>query len=97
MLARRFITNASIMGQASKNMRYGFGVAARSFSDEPLTIPTDREQQGGRRKEELDAEEKGGVAFDHRKSLVPPNDQGTKENPILVCLTMVFYHKFVSA
>ena len=60
MLARRFITNASIMGQASKNMRYGFGVAARSFSDEPLTIPTDREQQGGRRKEELDAEEKGG-------------------------------------
>ena len=59
-------------------------MSLRSFSDEPLTIPTDKEQQGGRRKEELDAMERGEIAFDHRKSLVPPNDQGTKENPILV-------------
>lgn len=57
-------------------------VAARNFS-EKLTIPTDREQQGGRRKEEIDAEEKGEVGF-NRDPIVPSADAGTKENPILV-------------
>ena len=82
MLARRVLNTTALRKVASSNVKFGLG--ARAFSDEPLTIPTDKEQQGGRRKEELDAEEKGEIGFDHRKSLVPPNDQGTKENPILV-------------
>ena len=82
MLARRVLNIASLRKVASTNVKFGLG--ARAFSDEPLTIPTDKDQQGGRRREELDAAEKGEIAFDHRKSLVPPNDQGTKENPIMV-------------
>lgn len=57
-------------------------VAARNFSLK-LNIPVDREQQGGRRKEELDAEDKGEVGF-NRDPIVPSADAGTKENPILV-------------
>lgn len=55
----------------------------RALSSEPLTIPTDREQQAGRRKEELDAEAGGEVAF-NRDPIVPSSDAGTKANPILV-------------
>ena len=57
--------------------------SVRAFSDK-LDIPTDAEQQAGRRKEELDAEASGSIGFDHENSIVPPADQGTKENPILV-------------
>ena len=57
--------------------------AVRHFSD-VLAIPTDKEQQGGRRKEALDAEAGGDIGFDHDDSLVPPADQGTLENPIMV-------------
>lgn len=57
-------------------------VAARNFSLK-LNIPVDREQQGGRRKEELDAEDKGEVGF-NRDPIIPSADAGTKENPILV-------------
>ena len=57
-------------------------VAIRSFGDK-LSIPTDKEQQWGRRKEELDAEAAGDVGF-NEESIVPPSDAGTKENPILV-------------
>lgn len=57
-------------------------VAARNFSLK-LNIPVDREQQGGRRKEEIDAEDKGEVGF-NRDPIVPSADAGTKENPILV-------------
>ncbi len=56
----------------------------RNFS-EKLDIPTDLEQQGGRRREELDAELKGEVGF-NRDPIVPPADAGTKENPILVSM-----------
>jgi hypothetical protein len=55
----------------------------RFFSD-VLDIPTDKEQQWGRRKEELEAEARGEIGFDHLASIVPPADAGTKENPILV-------------
>ena len=58
-------------------------ICLRQFS-EVLDIPTDKEQQWGRRKTEIDEAEKGISAFDHEHSLVPPADQGTKENPILV-------------
>ena len=80
MLARRVLSVAT-----RGPMRLSVPMSMRSFSDEPLTIPTDREQQGGRRKEELDAMERGEIGFDHRNSLVPPDDAGTKENPIMVC------------
>ena len=56
--------------------------AARGFS-EKLSIPTDKEQQAGRRKEELDAESSGDVGFNN-EPIVPPSNAGTKENPIMV-------------
>ncbi len=59
------------------------------FFSEKLTIPTDKQQQYGRRKEELDAEEAGGVGF-NRDPIIPHGEQGTKENPILV--SSVFFH-----
>lgn len=46
-------------------------------------IPTDAEQQGGRRKIELDAIAKGEVAF-NVDPVIPPIEAGTYENPILV-------------
>lgn len=46
-------------------------------------IPSDMEQQYGRRLEELQKEQQGEVAF-NRDPIVPPPDQGTKANPILV-------------
>lgn len=48
-----------------------------------LDIPTDAEQQAGRRREELEAEVKGEVAF-NKDPIIPDVDAGTKENPILV-------------
>jgi len=59
-------------------------VQVRQFSD-VMGIPTDKEQQWGRRKEEMDAEAAGDIAFDHEASIVPAADCGTKENPIMVC------------
>jgi hypothetical protein len=76
------------------------GIAARNFSDK-LGIPTDKEQQAGRRKDELEAEESGAIGF-NRDPIIPPQDAGTKENPILVCLTVfdsvnsVFLIEFLS-
>lgn len=57
-------------------------ISYRSFS-EKLAIPVDAEQQGGRRKEELDVEAAGGVGF-NKDPIVPPSNAGTKENPIAV-------------
>ncbi len=45
---------------------------ARFFS-EKLTIPTDRQQQAGRRKEEIEAEEAGQVGF-NRDPIIPHGD-----------------------
>ena len=75
-------------GMCVKNMRVNTArPVARWFSGDEgygkLSIPTDAEQQGGRRKEELDAEAAGGVGF-NRDPIVPTHDQGTKEKPILV-------------
>ena len=63
--------------------------AFRAFS-EKLSIPIDVEQQHGRRKEEMDAEAAGEVGFE-RDPIVPPDNAGTKENPILVSLFWIFY------
>lgn len=57
--------------------------ACRAFSGAKLTIPVDNEQQTGRRKEEMDAEAAGDVGF-NRDPIIPADDAGTKENPILV-------------
>ena len=54
----------------------------RCFGDK-LSIPTDKEQQGGRRKEELDAQAAGDIGF-NEDPIVPTADAGTKEKPILV-------------
>ena len=51
--------------------------------DRVNTIPTDKEQQWGRRKEEIDAEEAGDVGFNN-EPIIPAADAGTKENPIVV-------------
>lgn len=55
--------------------------AVRAFSE--YSIPKDMEQQTGRRKEELEAELAGDVGF-NRDPIIPNDDAGTKENPILV-------------
>ena len=57
-------------------------VQMRHFS-EKLSIPTDEQHQYGRRKEELEAEDVGQVGF-NREPIIPPDNAGTKENPILV-------------
>jgi len=54
---------------------------SRGFA-EILSIPTDS-QQSGRRRLEIDAAAAGVVAF-NRDPIIPPQDAGTKENPILV-------------
>ena len=75
LLNNRNLLNTSKYVLPKINVRY--------FADH-LTIPTDKEQQTGRRKQEIDAEARGEVAF-NRDPIVPDVKQGTKENPILVC------------
>lgn len=67
-------------------------LAARSFfwdtkKDDDIEIKskirTDKEQQTGRRKEEMDAAEEGYDKFNN-SSIVPPSDAGSWENPIEV-------------
>lgn len=82
MLAKLVKGSARVM-VAAKPAVPAFRMAVRNFSDETSTIPSDREQQGGRRKEELEAEDVGQVGF-NRDPIVPSADAGTKENPILV-------------
>jgi hypothetical protein len=57
--------------------------AVRAFSEERLSIPRDIDQQAGRKREEMDAEAAGQVGF-NRDPIIPTDDAGTKENPILV-------------
>jgi hypothetical protein len=57
--------------------------AARSFASGTLSIPTDVEQQSGRRKEEMEAQAAGQVGF-NRDPIVPAADAGTRANPIMV-------------
>lgn len=63
-------------------------VPAVRFVSYDTSIPSDRDHQTGRRKEEMDAEEAGGVGF-NREPIIPSADAGTKENPILVCIPLV--------
>jgi Cytochrome c oxidase subunit Vb len=48
-----------------------------------LSIPTDREQQAGRRLEEILDQDAGGVGF-NLEPIIPDAAQGTESNPILV-------------
>ena len=57
--------------------------SARSFASGTLSIPTDMEQQSGRRKEEMEAKAAGQVGF-NRDPIVPAADAGTRANPIMV-------------
>ncbi len=54
----------------------------RFFSDD-LGIPTDKEQQTGRRRAEIEAEEHGEVGFNDQP-IIPEPSAGTKTRPILV-------------
>lgn len=63
-------------------------VPAVRFVSYDTSIPSDRDHQTGRRKEEMDAEEAGGVGF-NREPIIPSADAGTKENPILVRIPLV--------
>ena len=74
IVVRTTINNTKFINEKPNNIRY--------FS-EKLTIPIDEQQQYGRRKEELDAEHVGSIGF-NREPIVPLDDAGTKENPILV-------------
>ena len=58
--------------------------AARAFSGSDGKIPEDINQQAGRRLEEMKYELAGEGELFSRDPIVPPADQGTKENPILV-------------
>ena len=78
-MLRVFSTSMMRTVKASPMVR---GTGVRSFC-EKLTIPTDKEQQAGRRKEEMDAEAAGDVGFNN-EPIVPPSTAGTKENPIMV-------------
>lgn len=96
-LALKQLTRAVVKGSApSTAAKYSLPIAQTRFinnlADEKLTIPTDKEQQGGRRKEEIDAEAVGKVAF-NRDPIIPADERGTKEHPILVsrCFWLVFY------
>lgn len=69
-------------------------LAIRSFfwdtkKDEDIEIKskirTDKEQQTGRRKEEMDAAEEGYEKFNN-SSIVPPSEAGSWENPIEVII-----------
>jgi hypothetical protein len=79
---RSNIKNHNILFPKISNVRY--------LSDR-LTIPTDKEQQAGRRKEELDAEEAGEVGFND-SAIIPEPTAGTKANPILVNIVSFFFN-----
>jgi hypothetical protein len=74
--------NKSFKIATTKSSFTGCSVLARNFSNFKLNIPTDEEQQWGRRKEEMESEAHGGGY--NRDPIIPPQDAGTKENPILV-------------
>lgn len=100
-LALKQLTRAVVKGSApSTAAKYSLPIAQTRFinnlADEKLTIPTDKEQQGGRRKEEIDAEAVGKVAF-NRDPIIPADERGTKEHPILVsrCFWLVYYLFFI--
>lgn len=57
---------------------------ARTFAGSDGKIPDDINQQTGRRLEEMKYELAGEGELYSRDPIVPPDDQGTKENPILV-------------
>ena len=60
-------------------------VAARALAGSDGKIPEDINQQAGRRLEEMKYELPGRARSQRsRDPIVPPADQGTKENPILV-------------
>jgi hypothetical protein len=59
------------------------GIFGSLFNWKNRAVPSNKEQQIGRRKDEVDAEEKHVTAF-NREPIIPSSDAGTQENPILV-------------
>lgn len=70
-----------IKSVASKIMRRTpILLTSRPFSH---GIDSEQDQSAGRRRQELEAEKEGKIAF-NRDPIIPPSNAGTKENPILV-------------
>lgn len=67
---------------STRAVRTAKPVQFRAFS-EKLGVPTDLGQQAGRRRDEIDAQMTNSVAF-NRDPIIPDENAGTKENPILV-------------
>jgi len=73
----------SLATVSTRAVRVAKPVQFRGFSAK-LDIPTDAEgHQGGRRKEEVEAEAHNAEAF-NRSPIIPDAAAGTQENPILV-------------
>jgi hypothetical protein len=80
---RMNVARVAVRTQKSVPVRTFFG--KKIFENFKRTIPTDEEQQTGRRKLEVDANARGEEAFS-LEPVIPPVNAGTKENPILVIL-----------
>lgn len=89
IVAARAIRSSTQMTQkafapaVARNFFWGSKDDKEEVPEIKIRIKTDREQQAGRRKEELDAAERGEEAFDN-SSIVPPSDAGSWEKPIEV-------------
>lgn len=66
-------------GIVTKSARVVKSSPVRSF----FTIPSREEMTAGRNRDELNATTAGQVGF-NRDPIIPPEDAGTRENPILV-------------
>ena len=76
-IATRSLLKSTRVQSSLKTPSYN---SARFFSDK---LPNDSEFQTGRRKEEIDAEAVGEIAF-NEDPIIPSDDAGTMEKPILV-------------
>lgn len=89
IVAARAIRSSMRMPQSAfapvvaRNFFWGSKDDDKDVPEIKVKIKTDREHQFGRRKEELDAAERGEEAFDN-SSIVPPSDAGSWEKPIEV-------------
>ena len=93
MLARVAVRSISRVGVSSTKLsarQFGFWTTA-SEKDDAMSIPTDKQQQFGRRKIEIDMAEKGEQAFADT-GLVPTQGAGTKESPIMVNDLFFIFH-----
>jgi hypothetical protein len=88
-MLRALVRSTTVASKCIYSPRPNVVLNVRFFADN-LSIPSDKEQQAGRRKEELEAQEAGFEMFNN-DPIIPSTDAGTKENPILVSIR--FYYE----